>query len=255
MKKIISLTTDFGVKDHYVGVMKGVILSINEDANIVDITHEIDSHSVAPAAFIISASYYYFRPKSIHVVVVDPGVGSSRRAVLVCADGHYFIGPDNGVFSLLYKNSSDYEIFELENMKYFQHPVSSTFHGRDIFSSCAAHLSCGVQPSGFGRKIDDPVKIDLKQFEKQDGYIKGHIIYTDRFGNLVTNIPSDIVNNDSEIKVGDMTISGISDFYSSVKKGDLLAICGSSGYLEISVNNGSARNLIDEDNIEIIINN
>lgn len=255
MKKIITLTTDFGLTDSYVGVMKGVILSINEDASIVDITHDVNSHSIIPAAYILNSSYKYFPPKSVHVVVVDPGVGSDRRAVLLCADNHYFIGPDNGVFSNIYKSNPDYELYELENSKYFLEPVSNTFHGRDIFSPCAAYLSSGVKPDQFGKKIVNPVIEEFPDYYKQDGLIRGSIAYIDKFGNLITNIPSDIVDDSALITVGKTEIKGVSAFYSTTAEGEILAIKGSSGYLEISVNKGSAKRYIGIEDVEIRVEN
>ncbi|MGH7885453.1 MAG: SAM hydrolase/SAM-dependent halogenase family protein [Thermodesulfobacteriota bacterium] len=255
MKRIITVTTDFGVKDQYVGVMKGVILSINCDAVIVDITHDIEPHSIVPAALIIKNSYKYFPEKSIHLVVVDPGVGSARRAIAASCNNHFFVGPDNGVFSLVFKESSDLKVFELENKNYFLEDVSSTFHGRDIFSPAAAHLSNGVSISKFGKKIKDPVTLFVKDYVIDNKLIRGEVIYKDSFGNLITNIPSRLVNKDSEIRINDILIEGISQYYSSVSEGSLLAIKGSTGNLEISVNKGSAFKFFNIDNLEIFIKN
>ena len=144
MRSIITLTTDFGSKDHYVGVMKGVMLSVNENAHTVDITHCIDSHDISAASFVIGNSYRYFPKKSVHLVVVDPGVGSERRPLAVFADGHFFVGPDNGVFSSVIRSCEDFCAREIKNRDYFLKKISSTFHGRDIFSPVAAHLSLGA---------------------------------------------------------------------------------------------------------------
>lgn len=255
MEKIVTMATDFGVEDHYVGVMKGVILSISNKAKIVDITHSIDSHSILQGAFIIKNYYKYFPENTIHLVVVDPGVGSDRRAILVTCDNHFFIGPDNGIFSLIYKVSSDYEVFELENNQYFLEKISSTFHGRDIFSPVAAHLSNGVPPSEFGSKITNPKTIELNEYIYNEESVTGEVIYKDKFGNLITNIPSALVNKNAEIKIETNTIHGISDFYSSVKEGQLLAIKSSAGYLEISVNKGSAANLFENDKLKVFVKN
>ena len=186
--------------------------------------------------------------------MVDPGVGSSRKPILVCADDYYFIGPDNGIFSLVYKLSSEYKIFELNNSKYFLDDVSATFHGRDIFSSVAAYLSTGIDPFEFGTLLTDPVKFDFVEYFEDDKCIRGEIIYCDKFGNLVSNIPSDKVRKDSVIKIGNKIIDNVSCSYSSVVKGEVLAIIGSSGLLEISVNQGSAKDIISNKEIKIIKN-
>lgn len=253
MKRIVTLTTDFGIEDHYVGVMKGVILSINSEVNVVDITHNVDSHSIVPAAFIIKNSYKYFPKNTIHVVVIDPGVGSDRKAILVCFNNHFFIGPDNGVFSLIFQSTSNCEVYQLENEKYFLENISSTFHGRDIFSPAAAYLSKEVAPNDFGKKLTNPHTIELNEYTLEDTEIRGEVIYTDKFGNLVTNIPSNIVNKDSEITIGDKKIQGVSNYYSQVKAGKLLAIAGSSGYLEISINQGNAGDMFDKSKLNIIV--
>lgn len=253
MKRIVTLTTDFGTEDHYVGVLKGVILSINSEANIIDITHSVDSHSILPAAYIIKNSYSYFPEGTIHVAVVDPGVGSDRQAILVSYDNHFFIGPDNGIFSLIFSSSSEYEVFQLKNENYFFKDISSTFHGRDIFSPVAAHLSNGVLPSEFGEKLISPQIIHLNEYLKDESSIKGEVIYTDKFGNLVTNIPSGEVGKNAKIILKNKVIHGVSDFYSEVDVGELLAIRGSNGYLEIAINKGDASKLFDEDKLDIMV--
>ncbi len=240
MERIITLTTDFGLDDHYVGSMKGVILSINPNATIVDITHNIARHDIKHAAFTINATHDKFPGGSIHVVVVDPGVGSQRKPIIFKTHIGVFIGPDNGVFTYIFKNHSAGELFEITNSKYIAEETSNTFHGRDIFAPVAAHISLGIEPSECGTQLHSPKLLNIPSPQIDEGTVAGEFIYQDNFGNLVSNISKELVEPGMQVMVGDLVIPSISTSYSDVNIGEILAIVGSSGFLEISVNQGSA---------------
>ena len=255
MKNIITLTTDFGLRDHYVGAMKGVMLSINEDVRPVDITHCIDSHDIRAASFVIGNSYRYFPKNTVHLVVVDPGVGSGRRPLALFADGHFFVGPDNGVFSSVIRRCEDFSAREIKNRDYFLKEISSTFHGRDIFSPVAAHLSLGVSFPGIGPQIRDPEILPGDGYSVNGAEIRGTVVYTDKFGNLVTSIPAEAVRDGARavVKVGDKEFAGISESYSSAEPGEIVVVGGSGGYIEISVNRGRACDIFGEVPPEVVI--
>lgn len=255
MGNIITLTTDFGLKDHYVGAMKGVMLSVNENASPVDVTHCIDSHDIRAASFVVGNSYRYFPEKTVHLVVVDPGVGSERRPLAVLADGHFFVGPDNGVFSSVIRSCEDFSAREIKNSDYFLKEISSTFHGRDIFAPVAAHLSLGVSFSEIGPQIQDPEVFPSDGYSINGNEIRGTVVYTDKFGNLVTSIPTEAVGSGAGalVTVGGKQVAGISESYSSVEPGEILAVGGSCGYIEISVNQGRACDIFGEVPPEVII--
>ena len=239
---IITLLTDFGTQDGYVGSMRGVILSINAGATIVDIGHDIPPHDVPAAAFVLSTAYPYFPADSIHVVVIDPGVGSARRALAVRTPNGTFVAPDNGVLSCVYARESTYEAVELTERRFWLSPLSRTFHGRDVFAPVAAHLSLGVPFSKLGPPIDDPELFAIPEPKlKADGGIEGQIMHVDRFGNLITNVPARLLTADEVIiRVAGRTASGLLPAYAEVANGELLALVGSHGYVEVAVRNGSA---------------
>ncbi len=255
MRRIITLTTDFGLSGHYVGAMKGVMLSINKDVHPVDITHCIESHDIRAASFVIGNSYRYFPKNTVHLVVVDPGVGSSRRPVALFADGHFFVGPDNGVFSSVIRCCEDLSAREIKNSDYLPEEISSTFHGRDIFSPVAAHLSLGVSLSDVGPQIRDPQVLPREGYSVSGAEIRGSIIYTDKFGNLITSIPTEAVRDGARavITVGDKQITGISESYCSVKPGEIAAVGGSGGYVEVSVNRGRACDIFGEVPPQVVV--
>ena len=244
MSRIITLTTDFGNKDHYVGSMKGVIYSINPDAIITDITHDIPAHDVFHAAFVLKNFVPYFPKETVHVVVVDPGVGTSRKPIAMEADGRFFVGPDNGVFSYVILGTDSSRAYEISNPKYFLPRVSYTFHGRDIFAPVAAHLSLGISIEDLGKRLLNPFALQITEPEIGDREISGEVIFEDTFGNLITNIPGGMVDSASRLYVCDIVINGVSKSYSEAPEGELLAIIGSSGFLELSVNRGRASDLI-----------
>jgi S-adenosylmethionine hydrolase len=244
-RPILTLTTDFGASDHYVGAMKGVILSICPQAQIVDICHQVTPFEIAAGAYTIAQAYACFPKRTVHVVVVDPGVGTTRRPILVEAAGQYFVGPDNGVLSMVCAREQ-YKVRHIANARYFRHPVSATFHGRDIFAPVAAHVAAGVPLSRIGKPIQDYLRAEFAQPQRSgDRAWTGAILKIDRFGNIVTNFhirdfpalssPAVIV-----VAIGRRKIAALARNYAEYKPGELFAIVGSSGYLEISMNRGSA---------------
>ena len=247
-RPVITLTTDFGLADHFAGVMKGVILSICPTAQIVDITHQISPFEIMEGAFVIAQAYRYFSPATVHVVVVDPGVGTSRRPILVEASGQLFIAPDNGVLSMIYAQET-HKVRWVTAKRYFLKTVSQTFHGRDVFSPVAAHLAAGVAPAKMGRVIDDYMRL---HFEKplrtaRRGWT-GAVLKIDRFGNLVTNFPvaefPDLDGRPFEFSIGLQTVSRLAKNYSECPPGEVFAIAGSSGYFEISSSQASAAKIL-----------
>lgn len=243
--KIIALLTDFGLKDYFVGAMKGAILSVNPNARIVDITHEIEPQNIKSASFTLRACYRDFPAKTIFVAVVDPGVGSERRAVLVETDEYFFIAPDNGLLSFVFNESNDFRVFELTNKKFFAADISNSFHGRDIFAPAAAHLSKDVNPSEFGREIKD-----FEQFEEMrprkisDTEIEAEIIEIDRFGNLITNLKREDLPESFALEIGGTRIEKLQTYFAEAEKAEVFMIFGSAGFLEVAAFQDSAKNLL-----------
>lgn len=240
--RIITLTTDFGSQDWFVGTMKGVILGINPNSSVVDITHEIPPGDIRAGAFALMASYRYFPKGTVHLAVIDPGVGSERKAIAAQTTNYAFVGPDNGVLSFALAKEKIKGIYRLENERHFLHPVSHTFHGRDIFAPAAAHLSHGLAINKLGPKQEDFVRLPWPEPEISRDSIRGEIIYMDHFGNAITNIGNDClarVGKPLVFKDG-KRLCAIEPFYQSVPRGKTVAVPGSSGYLEIAINGGSA---------------
>ncbi len=250
MRRIITITTDFGLSDHYVGSMKGVILDINPECNIIDITHEIPKYDVTKTALLIRNFYKYFPKNSIHVVVVDPGVGSERKPIAVESEHGVFVGPDNGVFTFIVGDGA--KVFEITNEEYMLEDISSTFHGRDIFAPTSAHLSLGVDIGKVGQELLLPYLLDFNKPQIGDNEIIGEVIYEDSFGNLITNIPAELIVDISKITIDGRIIDTVASSYSDSAKRELVAIIGSSGFLEVSVNQGSAADLIKERKVIVI---
>ncbi len=286
IRPVITLLTDFGTKDSYVGIMKGIISGINPDANIIDLCHEIGRQDIFEGAYVLYSSYKFFPAGTIHVAVVDPGVGTKRKIICAKIRDCLFLAPDNGILSLVLTDEKPRLIIEVTNKKYFLPEISNTFHGRDIFAPVAAYLSKGIEPLKLGKKLKRIKKIDLPAptfFEKEvdartnkfvhatltkRGVLKGEVIYIDTFGNLITNIKWDIFSKhlglttplsppsqggdkgevkkieDVIVMAGRKKISGVSRSYADVPVGEPLAIFGSSGYFEISVNHGNARDVL-----------
>jgi S-adenosylmethionine hydrolase len=251
-RPVITLTTDFGLADHFVGVMKGVILNINPQAELVDLSHEVAAHDILDAAFLVAQSYRYFPQDTVHLVVVDPGVGSNRRPVVATTNHYKFIAPDNGVLSFLYAREHSCKVRHLTNEQYFLKPVSQTFHGRDIFSPVAGWLSKGVEVERFGKRISDFVRLAVPApLRSPEGIVTGLILKVDTFGNLITNLtPRDAPELFSKkpssftIIINHRTIEHLFTSYSAGQPSQPFAILGSSGYLEVATNQGSAAALL-----------
>jgi S-adenosyl-L-methionine hydrolase (adenosine-forming) len=247
-KPIITLITDFDTSDHFVGTMKGVIYSINPDVEIVDISHRVGSYDIFDAAFTLAQSYRYFPSDTIHLVVVDPGVGTSRRPLLARSLAHRFVAPDNGVLSLIYEREENLEVRHITADHYFLNPVSATFQGRDIFAPIAAWLSKGVEVDKFGDPITDFIKFSSPRPKLvEENLIKGVVLKVDKFGNILTNFrPEDLPRLFSEnpppfkIVINQQEVTRLNLAYSMGKASELFAIVGSTGYLEICTNRGSA---------------
>jgi S-adenosylmethionine hydrolase len=262
MSAIITLTTDFGLADAYVAAMKGVILGINPEVKLVDICHTITPQNIAEAAFVLSTACEFFPHRTIHLVVVDPGVGTERKAIILRTPAADFVAPDNGVLSYIIQRYATrpargnkqllepvtgLEAIAITRPRFWRSPVSPTFHGRDIFAPVAAHLSLGIPPADFGESIDTLTSLPLpRPRQEPDSTLVGHILHVDNFGNLITNVRSSDLPSQVQaltIEVGNETISGLSHTYGSTR--GLLALIGSSDYLEISLNEGDARSFLN----------
>lgn len=230
---LITLLTDFGTADYFVGAVKGAILSVNPRAVIVDITHEIPPQDIEAGAFTLLASYKTFPARAIHVAVVDPGVGSARRPIIVSANEQFFVGPDNGLFSYIYEREPSHRVVHVTSEQYFRTSVSTTFHGRDVFAPVAAALSNGFALEEFGEEINDAVRLPALEAPLR-------IIHIDRFGNCVTNI----TRAEKSLVINGRTISEFRQFYGEGDDESLFAIWGSAAFLEISVNGGSAARVL-----------
>ena len=240
---IITLTTDFGLVDPFVAVMKGVILGIAPNAQLVDVTHEIGSYDILGAALLIDSSYRYFPEGTIHVIVVDPGVGSERRPMAAAANGHIFVAPDNGVLSLVLKGESTTPIpaaYHITNESLFRSPVSNTFHGRDIFAPVAAHLARGAPIESVGPRIVDFLRKPLPEPRPQGNRLAGVILRIDKFGNIITNLRRENLSSDFSIKIAGLSITRLCSSFSEAESGEFFAIEGSTGFLELALNRGSA---------------
>ena len=243
MAKIITLTTDFGEKDYSVGVVKGVILSISPEAKIIDITHQLQPFNLISAALTLKNVHNYYPAGTIHLAVVDPGVGGKRKPVLVHTEKYVFVGPDNGIFSWI--NEPGKKVIHLTNSKFFLNPVSSTFHARDIFAPVAAYLSLGVRIDEFGRPVSKIVKLRLPPVQFTKDKLFGEVINVDNFGNLITNIqPEKLKKGLKTLEIKDIKILKVNNTFSSVSQGEILAYWGSAGFLEIGVNCGNATEML-----------
>jgi S-adenosyl-L-methionine hydrolase (adenosine-forming) len=245
-RPIVTLTTDYGTNDHLVGVMKGVILSINPDVTVVDITHGVIAHDILDGALTIGQAYKYFPAKTIHVVVVDPGVGTERRPILVAGDQHYFVAPDNGVLSSVYDQTEALSVWHIISEHYFRQPVSKTFHGRDIFAPVAAWLSKSWQTSAFGEAITDFTRFAIPKPKTSGNTIRGVVLRVDQFGNLITNLRVEDVpalasaDGKCTIKAGSAVVGKMVKTFAEGTSGEVIGVIGSSGYLEICVNKTNA---------------
>lgn len=264
MSNVVTLTTDFGLADAYVAAMKGVILGIDPEVRLVDICHTVTPQNIAQAAFVLSTAYPFFPEGTVHLVVVDPGVGSERKAIILRTTSACFVAPDNGVLSYVIEQSSpgpdvghtaglhrrqlgpELEAVAITRPRFWRSPVSATFHGRDIFAPVAAHLSLGRSPADFGESLDSLNVLPLVRPERRpDGTLTGQVLHADVFGNLITNIrcqdlPAE--GNGVAVEIGGQVIRGLARTYAQGE--GLLALVGSSGYLEVSLKDGSARDLV-----------
>lgn len=291
--RVITLLTDFGNQDVYVGIMKGVIAGINPFANIVDLCHSISPQDIFSGAYLLYTSYKYFPRKTVHVAVVDPGVGSRRNIICVETKNYFFLAPDNGILSFIVQEERPKSIIRVTNSKYFLSSLSNTFHGRDVFAPVAAYLSLGVRPQKMGIKINQLKQLDMpKPVHIKTGRVEGQIIYIDRFGNLISNITKEhLMQHDHsqslfktqmkeitlpislssqggdeggvkinlkclETTIGKKKIMGLSKTYTDVKAGEPLVLFGSAGFLEVSINQGDAQKYFRVDKgSKIIIKN
>jgi S-adenosylmethionine hydrolase len=242
---IIALTTDFGYKDPFVGIMKGIIAGVNPEARVIDLSHGVAPQDIMGAALILRHSVNHFPRGTIHVAVVDPGVGSARRPILIEAIGNYFVGPDNGVLSLALADEKPVRIIHLSNAAYHRQPVSSTFHGRDIFAPVAAHLSLGTAVTAFGEAVPDFSRIAWPSIAKSPSGLQGEIVYIDGFGNLCTNVTEDdlkgLPRDKLAISVGNVAIQGLAANYAADGKSRFIALINSWGLLEVAVFQGNAQ--------------
>lgn len=239
---MITLTTDFGLKDPYVAEMKGAILSINPKAQIVDVTHEVDKFNVRMGAYMLASSAPYFSDGAVHVAVVDPGVGTQRRAIVIQTKRACFVGPDNGVLMLAAAAQGIEHIYELSNLKFMLPQVSSTFHGRDIFAPATAYLTLGVSPCMFGNEITDPVNPKFAKVESKDDVLTGEVLNVDGFGNIITNLTRKDLPDATSVSVTFHHVSlqlPLIKTYGETKPKESAALFGSSGFLEVALNLGS----------------
>jgi S-adenosylmethionine hydrolase len=257
---LITLTTDFGYQDSFVGVMKGVIAGINPQARVIDITHGIPPQDILAGALTLRHAVQYFPRGTIHVAVVDPGVGSARRPLLMERDGDYFIGPDNGVLSLAVENIESIRIVHLSNSAYYLQPINKTFHGRDIFAPAAAHLSLGVPATAFGEPLDQIVRVAIPEIVRKERSIEGEIVYIDNFGNLFTNVCAHdltgLPGDQIEVVVRSVRIRGLSQNYAAPRGGGFVAILNSWDLLEIAAYQDNAQKRTGAkigDKIEIVL--
>ena len=247
-RPIVTLTTDFGLSDHFTGTMKGVILSICPAAELIDITHQVSPFEITEAAFVVGEAYRYFPKRTVHLIVIDPGVGTARRPIIAEAAGQFFVAPDNGVLSMVYAREK-HKVRAITSDQHFLKPVSRTFHGRDIFAPTAAHLAKGVRPAAFGRLVDDychqrfaePTRIGKRIWQ-------GTILKTDHFGNLITNLHvsqfPDLGTRPFQLLCGQTTIDHVNATFAEGAPGEPLLIVGSSGYFEVAANRASAARVL-----------
>jgi S-adenosylmethionine hydrolase len=248
---LVTLLTDFGTADYFVGAMKGALLSVNPQARIVDITHDIPPHDIRAGAWTLLAAYGAFPPGTIHVAVVDPGVGSARRPLLIEAGAYRFIGPDNGLFSYICEREATVRAFHLTNDRFFRQPVSQTFHGRDIFAPVAGALTIGAKPESLGAAVADFVRLEPIAPRPADGRVEASIIHIDRFGNCITSITPQYLSDEAiargaRLIVKEREIRAFKRYFAepSTAGEELFAVWGSAGFLEIAVFRGSAARLL-----------
>jgi hypothetical protein len=250
MPTIVTLTSDFGTKDSFAASMKGIVLKVNPEAQIIDITHEVGPQDIWEGAFALKNAYNHFPKGTVHLAVVDPGVGSNRRPIIVVTESYYFVGPDNGIFSLIFMEAERIRVHHITASHYFLPNPGPTFHGRDIFAPVAGWLSKGIPSGNFGDVIEDYVKLNVPLPKTSATGIEGHVIHIDRFGNVITNIiykdlqtlmPEGTPARPVAISIAGKEIRGLKKFYAEAAPGEPAAIFNSSGYLEIFLFKQNAR--------------
>lgn len=242
---VITFISDFGIRDAYAGIMKGIVLTFNPNARLIDITHGIPPHDIINASFMLANAYEYFPPGTIHVAVVDPGVGGGRKNIAVLTENYFFVGPDNGIFTIVLSKEKVLEIREIKNSPFVMEKISNTFHGRDIFAPCAGNLSAGKNFSDVGPVINNIKYLEYPKVNTMGNTLTGEIVSIDSFGNMITNIYEEAVRSftgkqEFEIYFATERFNIIESHYNDVPIGKPLVLFGSSGYLEISMNGGSA---------------
>ena len=241
---VITLTTDYGINDWFVGTLRGVMARINPQAQVIDITHHIAGGDIRAGAFALMAAFRYFPYHSVHLAVVDPGVGGSRAAIVVRTSEHFFVGPDNGVLSWALRQEKIQAIHRLEDEKFFLQPVSQTFHGRDVFAPVAAHLSNGIAPERFGPGQESLIRLPWPEARRNRREAQGEILYIDRFGNAITNLQEELLagfeRKRCRIIVRGKPVAAVHSHYGAAPTGKPAAVVSSSGFLELAVNGGSA---------------
>jgi S-adenosylmethionine hydrolase len=261
---LIALLTDFSWHNWYLGVMKGVIKGINPDVRVIDLCHDVSSQDVREGSFILSNSFGYFPSGTIFLCVVDPGVGTKRKNIVVQTQDHYFVAPDNGILSSIFEKAKVEKVYQVEPGEYTLQVKGSTFYGRDVFAPIAAHLSCGVQPKEMGTELASVLIVPaLKPLLNKSGEVLGRAVYVDAFGNIITNIEEEYLRSvyregleQVKIRLAGRTIKGVGRYYAQGEEGMLIALINSWGYLEIAVNKGSAwreLGLREKKSLEIII--
>lgn len=247
---VITLTTDYGTSDHLAGVVKGVILRILPTAAIVDINHHVVPFDILDGALTVAAAYSYFPPRTVHLVIVDPGVGTARRPILVTAQQQYFVAPDNGVLSVIYDREASVSVRHITAEHYFLNPVSNTFHGRDVFAPVAAWVAKTHQTEAFGEEITDYARFAVPRPKPAGSGLQGIVLRVDSFGNLITNFtaedlpPANLANGKIKLRAGGKSVEKLAPHFAQGSAGEPVAIIGSSGFLEIVVNKGHAARLL-----------
>jgi S-adenosylmethionine hydrolase len=252
MMAVISLTTDFSSRDPYIGMMKGVIAGINPAANVIDLAHDLPAQDVRAACFVLKGAFHYFPPGTIHVAVVDPGVGMARAVLCAHAQRHTFLAPDNGLLSFLWTGEHEAKVYRVKNHRFFLSHVSNTFHGRDVFAPVAGHLSLGTPPGEMGPGVADCVTLDLPDVSfNGNSDLTGEVVYVDGFGNLVTNITRwhlgelhHFAPERAHVRIGHAKVDRLLDTYGQVDRGQILALMSSFGHLEIAANGTSAASVL-----------
>ena len=242
---VITFTTDFGTRDPYAGIMKGIVLTINPEARQIDITHDIPAHDIINASFMLANVYQHFPPGTVHVTIVDPGVGGGRKNIAVLTERYFFIGPDNGLFTIVFSKEKVLEIREIKNVPFIMKKISNTFQGRDVFAPCAGYISAGRSFSDLGPVINNIQHLEYPEIFKNEKTLIGEVVSIDSFGNMITNISKQTLRtflgkHKFEIYFAAERFNKIASHYAEIPVGKPLILFGSTGYLEISMNGGSA---------------